>query len=314
MLPNFFIVGAPKAATDELYYQLDQHPQIYMSPLKEPCFFSSEVRIEHFDKNLQTRTRRAGESLRRYLDEGVSSKRFGGIITCLQDYERLFFRVRDEQAVGEGSVCYLWSTSAASAIASLIPSARIIIVLMDPAERAFHQYLKSLADRNVTHSFRTHLELALRDKRETLNIYHPFLAFGQYAEQVRRYLEYFPREQVHISLYEDKEANPTAWFRSILHFVGVDDSFVPDPLEVPSPPHLMRQRWLESTKLRNLASSVRKLLSAASQSRIRRLLYQREDELTMLPEDRAVLVKFYEKDILELQQILSRDLSAWLQY
>ena len=37
--PNFFIVGAPKAGTTSLYTYLDQHPQVYMSPLKDPNFF-----------------------------------------------------------------------------------------------------------------------------------------------------------------------------------------------------------------------------------------------------------------------------------
>src|ERR1700753_1968803 len=48
MMPTFFIAGAPKAGTDLLYYQLDQHPEIYMSPLKEPNFFAEEIRPENF--------------------------------------------------------------------------------------------------------------------------------------------------------------------------------------------------------------------------------------------------------------------------
>src|ERR687897_821943 len=38
-MPNFFIVGAQKAGTTSLYYYLKQHPQVYMSPRKEPHFF-----------------------------------------------------------------------------------------------------------------------------------------------------------------------------------------------------------------------------------------------------------------------------------
>lgn len=37
-LPNFFVVGAPKAGTTSLYYYLDQHPEVYMSPIKEPNY------------------------------------------------------------------------------------------------------------------------------------------------------------------------------------------------------------------------------------------------------------------------------------
>ena len=47
-LPNFFIVGVVKAGTTSLYHYLDQHPQIYMSPIKEPTFFADEFRPERF--------------------------------------------------------------------------------------------------------------------------------------------------------------------------------------------------------------------------------------------------------------------------
>jgi hypothetical protein len=41
--PNFFIVGAAKAGTTSLYYYLNQHPEIFLSPLKEPNYFSSDI-------------------------------------------------------------------------------------------------------------------------------------------------------------------------------------------------------------------------------------------------------------------------------
>lgn len=314
MLPNFFIVGAPKAGTDELYYHLDQHPQIYMSPLKEPCFFSMEVRLPNFDDSLQRLFREAEENLREYLEGEELGKRFGGIITNLADYERLFRGVQNELAIGEGSVCYLWSSSAASAIASTIPHARIIIVLMDPAERAFRQYLKSLADRNVTHSFRTHLELALRDSQETLNLHHPFLAFGRYAEQVSRYLAMFPREHIHLSLFEDRETDPKGWFRSVLTFLGVDDRFVPHPVEIPSKPHIARSTLLGAgINQLQLKPAISKWVPSSLKTAAKRLYYRDETGLSCTPEERAVLVQYYRDDILKLQKTLGRDLSRWLE-
>ena len=310
-LPNFFIAGAPKAGTDELYYHLDQHPQIYMSPLKEPCFFSHEVRIENFDERLQPGARASTESLRVYLDSGAPSKRFGGIVTSSQDYERLFCRAQKKRAIGEGSVCYLWSASAASAIASIVPQARIIIVLMDPAERAFRQYLKSLSDGNVTHSFRTHLQTAFQDKRQKLTIYHPFLEFGCYAEQVRRYLAHFPREQLHISLYEDRATDPAGWFRSILRFLEVREDFVPSPVDIPSTPHFRR---FDFVKLKRLHPALGGLMPGAMKSAMKKVLYAGARQPALAREERAALVEFYRDDILDLQHILGRDLAAWLRY
>ncbi|HEX3436980.1 MAG TPA: hypothetical protein VHT24_09440, partial [Pseudacidobacterium sp.] len=96
-LPNFFIVGAPKAGTDLLYYQLDRHPEIYMSPLKEPCYFSTEIRIHNFHPSLQQQVELSAASLRRYLDAGAETKRFGGIVSELSDYENLFARAEREK-------------------------------------------------------------------------------------------------------------------------------------------------------------------------------------------------------------------------
>ena len=313
MLPNFFIVGAPKAGTDELYYHLDQHPQIYMSPLKEPCFFSPEARVDNFDEALQSRVHAAADSLRVYLENGATSKRFGGIVTSLTDYESLFQHTHEELAIGEGSVCYLWSSSAASAIASLIPHARIIIILMDPAERAFQQYLKSLSDGTVTHSFRKHLHLAMRHQGDKLGIYHPFLDFGNYAEQVRRYMKLFSMKQIHISLYEDCEAERTSYFQNILNFLEVDDSFVPSQVEIPSTPHIAQFNLLGwSLNLQSLKPALRGLVPASIKERVHDLLHGVEEEPILASEDRAALVDFYRDDILRLEEIIGRDLSAWL--
>jgi hypothetical protein len=41
-LPNFIIVGAKKVATTSIYEYMKQHPQIYLSPIKETKFFPFE--------------------------------------------------------------------------------------------------------------------------------------------------------------------------------------------------------------------------------------------------------------------------------
>jgi len=307
MLPNFFIAGAPKAGTDELYYELDQHPEIYMSPLKEPNYFAEDIRSQFMHPSLRQRAAAGEASLRRYLDEGASHKRFGGIITELSDYQRLFSAVKREKAVGEGSVIYLWSKTAAARIASTVPHARTIIVLMDPAERAFHQYLKSISDGTVRHSFREHVDAAMRTQGPELSVYHPFLALGNYFEQVSRYKSCFPAEQLHITLYEDLQANYPAWFAGVLSFLDVNSNFVPQPVEVPSKPHVPRFGWTGGLKKIAKAVLPPRLRTSAKHLAYRGVLPQLKHE------DRAVLVNYYRDDILRLQDLIGRDLSAWLQ-
>ena len=240
-------------------------------------------------------------------------KRFGGLRTCLDDYKRLFAGVRDESAIGEGSVCYLWSPSAASSIASAIPSARIIIILMDPAERAFHQYLKSLSDRNVTHSFRAHLMKALKDGNDQLTIYHPFLSFGNYAEQVDRYKQRFPAEQIHLSLYEDFQRDYHGWFRSVLNFLEVDDTFTPQPVEIPSTPHFSRFHFLERRgRMDRFRSPLSKLIPQSLKLKLKDALRQEGEKPSLAQEDREILVNYYRENIIQLEGLIDRDLSAWL--
>jgi hypothetical protein len=305
MLPNFFIAGAPKAGTDELYYDLEQHPEIYMSPLKESNYFSEDIRSQYMHPSLRQRAAAEEASLRRYLDEGASYKRFGGIVTELSDYQRLFSLVREEKAIGDGSVIYLWSKTAAARIASAVPHARIIIVLMDPAERAFHQYLKSVSDGTVRHSFRKHLNEAMKAQGSELSVYHPFLELGNYFEQVGRYKSCFPPDQLHITLYEDLLANHRAWFADVLSFLNVDSKFIPQPVEVPSKPHIPR---FEARGLKKIAKAV---LPTRLRTSVKRLAY-RSALPQLKPEDRTILVNYYRDDVLGLQDLIGRNLSAWL--
>jgi len=279
-LPTFFIAGAPKAGTDLLYYQLDQHPEIYMSSLKEPNFFADEIRPENFHSSLQARVDKTVRETRKYIEAGARIKRFGGFVSNLSDYEKLFAAARSETAIGEGSVCYLWSRSAAAEISKLIPRAKIILTLMDPAERAFRQYLKSLADGDVTHSFAKHLDLAFEDRANSplqIRLFNPFLSFGEYADQVGRYIKCFPRDQICLSLYEDIEPNYWSWFSKVLEFLEVGTDFIPAAVQVPSTPQF--------------GDRTAPLLQ---------------------PEERARLVNFYRDDIRRLQDQIGKDLSAWL--
>ena len=139
-LPNFFLVGAPKAGTTSLYHYLDQHPQIYMSPIKEPHYFSTEIREKNCEPELRRMMARDKAALREYLAGPMRQKRFGGIVERWEDYLGLFDDAEDQPALGEASVCYLWSRTAPQEIAGRIPRARILVMLRDPADRAFSQY------------------------------------------------------------------------------------------------------------------------------------------------------------------------------
>lgn len=271
-LPNFFIAGAPKAGTTSLYHYLDQHPQVYMSAIKEPNFFAAEIRAENFDPKLLRGIARDARDLREYLSGPMRRKRFGGIVADWADYLRLFTNANNESALGEASVCYLWSPTAPERIAARIPDSRILVMLRDPADRAFSQYQQGLGNGAIRWSFRQHIERNLRHRSGLFCVHYPFLELGLYSEQLGRYLERFGRN-VWVGFHEDFKNRPLEVYQNICGFLGVAQGFSPN----------MDRRYLEAQVPRR-----------------------------MDPADRRYLIDFYRQDIGRLASLLGRNLDHWL--
>ncbi|HEX5323692.1 MAG TPA: sulfotransferase [Capsulimonadaceae bacterium] len=272
-LPTFFLAGAPKAGTTSLYHYLDQHPEIYMSPMKEPHFFSSEIREQNFGPRLKRMVARHEAELRQFLDGPMREKRFGGIVSEWDDYLRLFANASGEPQLGEASVCYLWSPSAPIRIAQQIPQAKILVMLRDPADREFSEYRQCLGSGVVRCSFRDYIRRGLKHRSQPFSIYHPSLELGLYGEQIRRYLGLF-RENVWVGFHDDFRRRPREVYRAICRFLGVSADFAPN----------MRRRYLQGT--------------AAAEP--------------MEARDRRYLIDFYREDIALLATLLKSDLDAWL--
>ncbi len=200
-----------------------------MSPVKEPNYFASEVRPEAFCKEFRGAAAKAAQWVRRFLENpGAGTAPPQGIVSEWEDYLKLFRNAKDEVAVGEASVCYLWSATAAANIRAKAPEARIIMILRDPTERAFSQYLNNAADGVVSGSFRQQIERAVRNTKREFQPLYPFLENGLYYEQVKRYLDLFPREQVRIFLYEEAWQDATRLLAEVFEFLGADAEFKPD--------------------------------------------------------------------------------------
>jgi hypothetical protein len=213
--PDFFIVGHQKCGTTALYLMLSQHPQVFMPDVKEPWFFGRELR-SRFDKP-STR----------------------GRPNMLEDYLGLFADAADDQVAGEASPQYVRSPRAAGEIAELVPDARIVVLLREPAA-----FLRSLHLQLVA----THIEdeadfaraIALEEPRRegrhvpTRSVSPQSLLYSdhvRYAEQLARLHDAFPREQVLVLIYEDFRRDNTAVLRQVLEFLGVDATVAIEPVE-----------------------------------------------------------------------------------
>jgi len=240
-------------------------------------------------------------------------KRFGGPVTQWEDYVRLFRGVRGEIAIGEASVCYLWSETAVRLIAARFPEAKILMVLRDPADRAFSHYLAALSSGLTRSTFRDYVEADLKCQTAECTLTHPFLAFGSYYEQVKRYQELFQERNIRIFLYEDYKRDPHAFLRQIFEFLSVDPGYSPD----------MTRRYLEPRIPRFPATRgcltnsgvwqrARETVPPIVRRALRPVLFRRRASLRLEPADRALLVQYYRDDIIKCARLLNRDLSYWL--
>ena len=284
-----------------------------MSPVKEPCYFASEVRLGHFSPEFESHARITGRRLSKYLDGLMAGVDPGGIVSNWEDYLKLFKNVAGEKAIGEASVCYLWSPTAANNIRARIPEAKILMILRDPAERAFSQYMQYAANGLVRRSFREQIERSARNTLHEFNPLYPFLEYGQYYPQVKTYLNLFPRANVRICLYQDAWSDPAQFLKSIFEFLEVDPEFKADvsrrSLQARTPRALTGQYVLRKSRI---TPRLKTLLPKTVREGVRRTLFKSNASPRMDALDRKYLCDYYREDVEKLSSLLDRDLGAWL--
>jgi hypothetical protein len=293
-LPNFFVVGAMKAGTTSLYHYLRVHPQIYMCPIKEPHHFSSDL------------THSSRTDGRAFLKTTMERPLQSATVSDFGDYCQLFRNVTNEIAIGECSTSYLFSSRAAKEIARLIPHAKIIMVLRHPVDRAYSQYLMDIYFGLRFSRFADELHRSDGFRRYSL------AERGLYFEQVKRYVDVFPRSQLKILLYEEMQHDLIGFLKAIYTFLGVDNNWQPASLGKHNVATVPRFRQLHRVlhKL-GLAEGFAKIAPPRIRLAASRLYYLRKRPRLRATE-RSELTKIFEADIRKLGSLIDRDLSSWL--
>jgi hypothetical protein len=300
-MPNFLVIGAGNAGTTSLYHYLDQHPEVFMSPVKEPKFFALEGGLPDYQG--------PGD---RWVMTQTSTNR---AVTDLEEYRALFRGVRGEKAVGEASPAYLCNPDAPKSIKRHVPEAKLIAVLRDPAERAYSAYMHQVRDGRETLPFAEALDA---EERRTAANWAPawrYKAEGLYCGNLARYFELFGRERVRVYLYEDLGADPRGVMRDAYRFLGVDASFEPDTSQRHNMSGVSKNGFLVSLvrKRHPVKTAIKPLVPATVRRRLVSGLQKRVlSRPPFPPEVRRELVEAYREDVLRLEDLLGRDLSAWL--
>lgn len=295
-MPNFLVVGAPKCGTTSLYEYFKQHPEIFVHPsIKETNFF-----VEPKDV--------LGNGPRFY---GKAS--YGN---SLERYQKLFEGVSVEhKAVGEVCPTYLpfYRQAIPNILHHLGEEIRILIVLRNPADRAFSHYMHNVRDTDETLSF----EDALINESARINagLWNSFYLtrLGFYSAQVEAYFNAF--SNVKVILYDDLRSDVA--LSKIYQFLGVRGDFKADtrkhfnksgrPINGYFQSILMSNGVISRYSRRFLPTYIKQHFSRIRENIIDKNIRKEE----MKEETRAWLNSIFSADIERLSHLINRDLSHW---
>jgi len=274
-----------------MYEYLRAHPDVFMPYFKEPVYFG---------RDLHKRSRTFDEKA----------------------YLELFRGSRGERRLGEATVWYLYSQTAAEEIRVFAPDARIIIMLRNPVDmmHSLHSLMLLTGNEEIT-DFEEALA-AEPDRAQGRRIPKGarrleglrYRACGRYATHVQRYLETFGREAVTVITYDDFRRDTATVYRETLEFLGVDPGFQPD-FSLVNRNKIVRVRALQRMTASDHFIRVTSHLPGPVLHRLRkglkRINTKAETRPPISPQLRDRLMRELAPDVIELGNLLGRDLSAW---
>ena len=191
-LPNFFIIGAMRSGTTALARYVGAHPDVFMAPEKEVHFFD-----RHHDRGLDW-------------------------------YRSRFAAHRGQPAVGEATQTYLFMPDVPARIAAVVPDAKLIAILRNPVDRAYSHFWMNRGLRTESREAAEALTADPAGAGDGPSF--PYLDRGRYLPQLQRVCEHFPRDSLHVLLFEDLLARPEETFAGVCAFLGVDPAVLPENL------------------------------------------------------------------------------------
>ena len=286
-------MGAPKCGTTAMDEYLKQHPDIFMAK-KELHYFGSDLPMKN----------------------RISAS----------DYSLNFINTGNKKIIGESSVWYLFSHNAAKEIFEFSPDSKILIMLRNPVNFLTSLHSQHIHDGNEdVRDFETAIQLD-EERRKGNNqprcvdftSLPPYKDVALFSEQVKRYLDTFDNENVHIIIYEEFAKEPETSTKKVLAFLGVDTNH-PIEYRVINPNRKIRLLFLH--RLIKMPAGWLKqmirILIPVKRARHRIMHYLQQKNITekqrrkMSQTTERYLKDFFADDISKLEKILGRELPQW---
>lgn len=295
--PNFFIVGPPKCASSSLYFYLNQHPDITLSPTKETHFFSL-----------------------RYA-EGIDS------------YLNNYFKNLNGKIIGEADPTYSFLFYPLQHIKNNFPDAKLVYCLRNPVDRAFSGWCMRTEKGAETLPFKEALlhnaksrekftffdqdaekiwikEQAQIDKINKLSI-PTYIDAGLYGEMLEYAFKLFPREQIKIVEFSDLINNQSTVLKSIYDFLGVDSEFTIKKNEVINQYKSNKMRYLYNLLGRKRTREIGEYIPKGLKNFIKLFFHQKKEKPVLSAEDRKFAYPFFKDDIEKLEKLLGQSFQNW---
>jgi len=295
--PNFLVIGAARSGTSALHYFLGQHPEIFTTERKEPHFFA------FVGQQLNFQGPQDDQTINRLS------------VTDQKAYQQLFANVRQEKAIGESSVSYLYYEQAPRNIRRLAGDVKLIVILRDPVERAFSnfQLMRGTLREPLADFAQALAEEEQRIAKHWHHIWH-YRHLGYYARQLTRYYQEFDKHHIHPVLFDEFRLHPQQVLKEIFLFLEVDPGVtIRTDIEINrsgSPrSRTLAKLAVRSTPLkRALLSVLPNVMRTRLVSDLRRRMLVRE---VIDPHIASFLRGEYRQDLERLERLIERDLTAW---
>jgi len=296
-LPNFLIVGAAKSGTSSLHNYLNQHPQVFM-----PSYNKEGMKVKE----------------PRFLIKDLVQHRLHNGIWTFEEYQSLFDDVKDEKAIGESTVLYLYYYKHAinNIKHYLGEDVKIIVMLRNPADRAysaFHHVSRGFKENN---SFEKSLEIekGRMEREENLTPMVMYKEMGMYYEMVKAYMESF--KNIHIIFYEDFRDNIESEMNKIYNFLGISNNIEIDFI---TKHNVGGKRWKDE-KMKHVFmkdNPMKSILKSVLPEKLRKgmrnkLVNASTNKIgSMKEETREYLNDYFKQDVKKLSELLNKDLQHW---
>jgi hypothetical protein len=273
-LPNYLVIGAQRSGTTWLHELLGAHPRVYVPNRRKEIRYFSRL----YD--------RGEDWYRGYFPKDADAGRY--------------------DAIGEVTPTYLYKEEVPDRIREALPNVKLMLMLRNPADRAFSHYLMWVRSNNYRKSF----EELLAENRGVFR-------YGLYGMWIANYLKVFDRDNFQVLIYEDAVKDVEGTKKRVAEFLGtspdefphdagyarVGGSFVPRARRAYAIAK-SAGRWLQRNDINWVVNLTKR--SGAKE------LFGKRRELPRVSEaTRAELVSRYLEDISRLEGLFDLDLSHW---